>query len=474
MPEMLRGFLIDSARCLEKRSYYRKLIVEAAARGSNAIIWHFTDDQGCTLKFDLAPEIAGPHAYSKEEMKGLVRFAKRHGVTLIPELESLGHSRYLTSHPKYQHLLETEEEFTAICPVSPETRKIVSALLHEVAEVFDGPYIHVGLDEVKLGGHPLTREALSRMTEREIFADYVKFLHGEVTALGRRMIIWGDHRTRTMGFLPMVPKDIVIADWEYSKEVAPDQVEYFLELGFDVLLCPALITYDQPFLSGTQLGLANVRSMSRHQTLTGTRGRIAGIVTTIWTPTRYMHEAQWLGVALAADLMRDAEMDLREGAREFLREFHGIVRVPEELCGALTKMIESAPLREPYLSLLKGREVDGGQAETLKEGLRGWREIAKTLGRHRLLVRKNRSAYGALGLAARFLAYLHRRAVERKRSSQEGRRFFQRLERQWDKERHEDDPRKVSTRFAFDRNEHLLLSFGDSLRQEVSQRPSGA
>lgn len=464
MSETIRGFLIDSARCLEKRSYYRKLIVEAAERGLNTIIWHFTDDQGCTLKFDFAPEIAGPHAYSKEEMRELVKFAKSHGVMLIPELESLGHSRYLTSHPRFRHLLETEEEFTAICPVSPETREIMTTLLREVAEVFDSPYIHVGLDEVKLGGHPLTREALGRMTERELFADYVNFLHGEVTALGRRMIIWGDHRTRTMDFLPLVPKDIVIADWEYSKEVAPAQVEYFLALGFDVLLCPALITYDQPFLTGTQLGLANVRSMSRHQGLRATKGRIAGIVTTIWTPTRYLHEAQWLGVALAADLMRDAEADLAESAREFLRRFHGIERPPGELGEALERVIELAPLREPYLSMLKGRDVDAAHAETVAESLRGWQAVAETLSGHRALVQKNEEAYDALGLAVRFLEFLHRRAMGAEASPQEGRGFLQRLEEQWDRERQADDPRKGSTRFAFDRNEHLLLSLGDSLR----------
>jgi len=463
MPEYLRGFLIDSARCLEKRSYYRKFIVEAAARGMNAIIWHFTDDQGCTLQFDFAPEIAGPHAYSKREMKSLVAFAMRHGVTLIPELESLGHSRYLTSHPRFRHLLETEEEFTAICPVVPETREIMATLLREVAEVFDSPYIHVGLDEVKLGGHPLTREALTRMTERELFADYVNFLHREVTSLGRRMIIWGDHRTRTMDFLPLVPKDIIIADWEYSREVKPDQVATFLSLGFDVLLCPALITYDQPFLAGTQLGLANVRSMSAHQSLPATGGRIVGITTTIWTPTRYLHEAQWHAIALAADIMRNAEASLYDGTRDFLREFHGMSEPPDALCEALVQVLDSIPLREPYLSLLRGIEIDGATRETLEKPHRSLDACLEALRQHRILVKKNKHEYETLTLAIRFLAFLFARGLHGDPMAKATRGFLSRLETQWDHERHEDDPRKSTTRFAFDRTEHLLLSLGDSL-----------
>jgi hypothetical protein len=87
----------------------------------------------------------------------------------------------------------------------------------------------------------------------------------------------------------------------------------------------------------------------------------------------------------------------------------------------------------------------------------------RALEAHGELVRKNRSAYGTLLLAMQFLAFLYRRALTEGDSSQAGWVFLAKLERQWDRERHADDPRKWSTRFAFDRNEHLLLSFGDSL-----------
>ena len=471
MSAPLRGFLIDSARCLEKRSYYRKLIVEAAARGLNTILWHFTDDQGCTLQFDYAPEIASPQAYTKAEMKALVRFARRHGVTLVPELESLGHSRYLTNHARFRYLLETEDEFTAICPVAPETREIMAALLREVDEVFDSSYIHVGLDEVKLGGHPLTRKALKKKTEREIFADYVNFLHGEVAALGRRMIIWGDHRTRAMDFLPLVPKDILIADWEYTKEVKPEQIAHFLELGFDVLLCPALITYDQPFLAGTQLGLANVRSMSGHQRLPATKGKIAGIVTTIWTPTRYLHEAQWLSLALAAEVMHDPAADLVTSTRKFLKEFHGIPKPPAKLGKALVQVIDLAPLREPYVSLLRGKKIETAELAGVWNDLKA---SGATLEAHRGLVRKHRNEYRTLTLAVKFLAFLYERALAVKDTSRQTRRFLAKLEKQWDRERHAEDPRKHSTRFTFDRAEHLLLSLGDSLAEsQIIRRASG-
>jgi len=469
MAAPLRGFLIDSARCLESRAYYRRLIVFCAERGLNTLLWHFTDDQGCTLQFDCAPEIAGPHAYPKSEMRALVRFARRHGITLIPELESLGHSRYLTRHPRFRHLIESEEEFTAICPLAEETRSIMRSLLREIAEVFDSPLIHVGLDEVKLGGHPLTRQALRRTTEREILAGYALFLHREISALGRRMIIWGDRRTRALDILPLLPRDIVIADWEYSRHVPPDQAAHFLSLGFDVLLCPALITYDQPFLSGTQLGLSNVRSMSALQALQSPPGKILGLVTTVWTPTRYLHDAQWLALFLAAEIMRDPTAKLRTGLRHFLLHFHALKNPPRDLLNALEAILELAPLRDPYLRLLRHDRTRELPQATLLRNLEHWSHIASVLRSHRPTIRQYRRAWDTLRLAVDVLAFLHCRTLSANPFPHQptGRILLKRLRSAWDRERFPDDPRKNESAFVFDRAEHLLLSFADGLKNSA-------
>lgn len=430
----------------------------------NTLLWHFTDDQGCTLQFDAAPEAAGPNAYSKAEMKALVRFARRHSVTLIPELESLGHSRYLTRHPRFQHLLESEDEFTAICPVAEDTRAIMSALLGEIAEIFDSPFIHVGLDEVKLGGHPLTKKALRRKTERELLADYALFLHSEVTKLGRRMIMWGDRRTRALDILPLLPRDIIVADWEYTREVAPGQVEHFLALGFDVLLCPALITYDQPFLAGERLGTANVRSMSALQALPVTKGRVLGIVTTMWTPTRYLRDAQWFALALGAEIMQHAQTSLRPATKRFLTEYHGVTHPPSDLINALLSLGALAPLRDPYLSLLRGERVAELDSTALTRDLAGWLKIDAALAKHRALITRRRPAWDALRLAVTFLIYIHRRALALPgASTASGQRLLTRLRQTWDRERFPNDSRKTEVVFRFDRAEHLLLSFADSL-----------
>src|SRR5882757_2200154 len=61
-PMHFRGIMLDCARCLENRAYYRKTIEFLASRGVNVVLWHFTDDQGCTMQFDSVEGIASPNA----------------------------------------------------------------------------------------------------------------------------------------------------------------------------------------------------------------------------------------------------------------------------------------------------------------------------------------------------------------------------------------------------------------------------
>jgi len=89
--------MLDSARCLESRSYYRQFIDFAAERGAKTLLWHFTDDQGCSMQFDTLPTAASANAYSKAELRELITYAGERGIMVIPELETLGHTRYITS-----------------------------------------------------------------------------------------------------------------------------------------------------------------------------------------------------------------------------------------------------------------------------------------------------------------------------------------------------------------------------------------
>jgi hypothetical protein len=480
----LRGFLLDSARCLENRAYYRQFIPFAAARGINALLWHFSDDQGCTLAFESVPGIGSPHAYTKAEMRELVGFAREHGITLIPELAALGHTRYITRLPQYHHLDEIEHVFTGMCPVAPETRDVLVRLIDETAEVFDSPWLHVGLDEANIGHHPLTRRALESSTRAAIIADHISFLHARVRRHGRAMMMWGDALLADRAVAPRISREIVICDWQYDAIVAGESTRYFLDEGFNVVLCPALICHDQTLFPGDQLALPNLRSTLRHRGMTGSRGaRVVGVIETVWQPERYMHDALWMGLDLAAAMLRDGpDVSIAETAARFAREFYGFTAPPAwvNACRALYRL---APRRGEWLALLKTTGAELPDASTAADRARAWRGIAGAVAASEDRAIAHRDAYATFRLMIELVAHLYEKAAMLHAPSVDPRdvrrllvreeRFVARVGAVWDRERFADDPSKyVAARACFrDNNLHAVLHASAGAAAAASAAP---
>jgi hypothetical protein len=466
--------MIDSARCLENREYYRRLIDFSAHSGMNTLLWHFTDDQGCSLDFPSAPRVGDPHAYSAQEMREFIAYAQAQGITLIPELETLGHSRYLTRHPQYRHLLENDHDFTAICPVHPDTRILMRKLLRDVAKIFPSEYIHAGLDEVHFGGHPLTAEALCTRSEVEIFAEYTRFIHEEIRRLDRKMIMWVDQPSYDTGLLDLLPKDIVIAVWQYTPGVTDTLAQAVLDKGFGMLLCPGLVTYDQQAYPG-DFALPNIARMSAYQSLRGA-GKILGALTTVWTPMRYLHDCLWPSLRVAADAMTGNGLTLPQSLARHMRDFHGIIP-STALRQALGRCSKIAPRRPEYLGILKG-SPEGLDAAHLTQRASDWGEIHTILQGSADLVRREHRAYDTLCSFTGWMAYLYRRSAHLAAGTpdadtgealaDEGRQWLVWLERVWDQERFPDDPRKHRPVFPWETNEYLLINFRQSLHKRAA------
>ena len=188
------------------------------------------------------------------------------GITIIPELAALGHSRFITRLTQYRHLNEEESAYTGMCPVAPETRDVLAALLRETMDVFDSPAIHVGMDEVAIGSHPLTQLALQTRSRSQIMADHIEFLHDVVTVQGaREMWMWGDQFVASNELLDALPKDIVVCNWQYDPMANQASTQRLLDAGYDVVTASALLSFGQTLFPSTDYALANVRRMRGHR-----------------------------------------------------------------------------------------------------------------------------------------------------------------------------------------------------------------
>ena len=462
----MQGFMLDSARTLESRAYYRAFIDFTAQRGCDTLLWHFCDDQGCSLRFDALPEAASPNAYTRPELHDLLDHASDRGVTVIPEVETLGHTRFITRHrPDLDALRENDDEFTSLCPVHPRTREIVAALLDEVCDVFDSEHVHVGLDEVNFGQHPLTREALRTRTPGDVFAEHIRFLHDRLAARGRRLMMWGDHLLKDPSIVAALPESIrrgmLVANWQYAPTIPPHSTATLQRAGFDVVNCPALISHDQPLFPGEAFAMPNLRHTMTH----AREHNSAGVLTTVWTPQRYLHGALWPAMHVAAELMREgADLDLRASLRRHAADTHGL-DADDAWLNAMATLFEHSPMRKPWVAALKLELDERLTGLDLQAKAARWQAVSADLAAARHAVQRHTAAYDTLLLMVELLAHVWERAADAEAGRLEpasldvDAAMGRRLAAAWDAERFADDPRKRQPVFPFDADNHLLVAF---------------
>jgi hypothetical protein len=303
----MRGLMVDAARVPESMDYYRRVIEFCAEWELNTLQFRLADDQGSALRFASVPDlVTHRNAFTPEQLRNLAEYAKSHDVDLLPELESFGHTGYITRSPTYTHLLdnssEGSSEFTGVIPVSPETLQLFSRLYREVAAIFPSSYLHGGCDEVNWGGSSLSRRALETKTRPQIWGDYLNSLNQIADGLGKQLIVWGDFVLRKEPeILVRLNKNIIVMDWNYQEKSSSRIRDAFLKVranGSRGIGAPALIRYNW----GPRAGREQLRNIDAYaDAYLGTKEPGAlGVILTNWVPTRYVQKSIWDGFAYAA------------------------------------------------------------------------------------------------------------------------------------------------------------------------------
>lgn len=172
-----RGIMLDVARHFQPLPFLYRFIDQLAALKLNTLHLHLTDDQG--WRFDVVgfPELVRkggwrtdthapawaehdghPHGgyYTQDQLRALVAYAERRGVTIVPEIDLPGHVRaLLAAYPQYGEPSETELKpvattfgvFDEVLHPTSETMAMVEEIFAQLLEVFPSRFVHVGGDE---------------------------------------------------------------------------------------------------------------------------------------------------------------------------------------------------------------------------------------------------------------------------------------------------------------------------------------
>lgn len=214
-----RGYMLDIARHYEPPAVVERLIDDISAYKIDVFHLHLGDDQGFRVDINGFPRLTqiggqgsvgtegrrmdpGGH-WTQAQYRAVVAYAAAHFITLVPEVDSPGHSNaiimseyedtanpLLDGHPQSINCsanhppawnYTTDVGYSALCPESPDTWRIMTAIVDQLSSMSPGPFYDLGGDEV-----PSTLLSQSR---------YAAFVNREseiVRAAGKTVMGWAD------------------------------------------------------------------------------------------------------------------------------------------------------------------------------------------------------------------------------------------------------------------------------------------
>ncbi len=270
-----RGLMLDIARHYESPGAVERLIAQAAVYRINVFHLHLSDDQGFRLVIKGFPRLAkvggrgsvGTHGrkmdrggfWTQAQYRAVVADAKAHFMTLIPEVDSPGHTNailmseyYDTHNPRLRHPHSIDcgkhkpprwnytqaVGYSALCPRSSDTWTIMRAIIHQLAALTPGPYYNLGGDEVP---HSLLSQSR-----------YAAFINKEarlVNGAGKRVMAWADaaaHGTKLRG-----PSIAEYWDPASGSQKGTSTATDAVAKGMRVVMAPANHAYlDQKYRAG--------------------------------------------------------------------------------------------------------------------------------------------------------------------------------------------------------------------------------
>ncbi len=312
-----RGVHIDVARHFLPVHSVLRLIDLAALHRLNVVHLHLTDDQGWRLDVPTHPLLAEraswraetvvgrdagfdgtPHGgyYSAADIREIVEYASRRRITIVPEVDLPGHVQsVLAAYPELGNTGQPVEvrrtwgiSENVLAPTE-EALTFAKEVLDVLIELFPGPWVHIGGDEVPRTEWRASEAAAARASELglasvdELQSWFLRELHAYLAAHGRRAVGW-DEILDDGG----MPADTIVTAWRGAEHAVQG-----LTAGHDVVMATKWVTYldyassddpDEPIAQRRIITLADILSWEPEPAeAPDLPGQVLGVQAQLWS-----------------------------------------------------------------------------------------------------------------------------------------------------------------------------------------------
>ena len=281
-----RGLMLDPARNFLPAEDVKRFIETMAACKFNTLHFHLSDDQGWRIeiknpKYKKLMSVgaqenkpAGTRGYyTQKEIRDLVKFAARHHVEIVPEIDMPGHNMgAIASYPEltceYIHRVNKDSaELQAqpkmkieiwskagvsealLCAGKKSTYEFFDDVLGEICELFPSKMFHLGGDEApaKCWDHCTDCRAMMKKEKlknsQELMAFFFQRNFDALAKAGKTALYWYELD------VPKYPKNAVMYSWRMG--LTKQAIDRALKEGYKVICCPGEHAYlDYPQAPG--------------------------------------------------------------------------------------------------------------------------------------------------------------------------------------------------------------------------------
>lgn len=213
-----RGVLLDTSRNFYGVQDMLRTIEAMSANKLNVFHWHITDSHSFPLMVPSEPELASKGSYgsnmhySPADVTKIVEFGLEHGVRVLPEIDSPGHTgSWAAAYPDivtcanmfwwpdgvdWADRLASEPGTGHLNPLNPKTYQVLKNIIRDVATLFPEPFYHAGADEIIPGcwkADPTIQSFLSEGgTLSQLLELFVNSTFPYIVSLNRTVVYWED------------------------------------------------------------------------------------------------------------------------------------------------------------------------------------------------------------------------------------------------------------------------------------------
>lgn len=320
-----RGMHLDCSRHFFSLEEVKKYLDVMAIYKMNRFHWHLTDDQGWRLEIKKYPALTEVGAYrngtvikkdwgsndgiryggyyTQEQVKEVIAYAGKLGITIIPEIDLPGHMvAALASYPWLGCVDKSYDVWTrwgisdeVLCAGKESTFKFLEDVLGEVADLFPSEYIHIGGDECPKNAWKNCEDCQAKIKELGLVTDehataeqrlqnYVTSrMQSFLATKGKKVIGWDEILEGEL------EKGATVMSWRGTKGGIQAA-----NAGFDVVMTPNTYCYfdyyqsedteNEPFGIGGYLPLEKCYSCNPSEGMTEEVAKhILGLQANLWT-----------------------------------------------------------------------------------------------------------------------------------------------------------------------------------------------